>query len=161
MSTIQSPDGAASGNVTPRPWADPLPSLQGRLAEVEALENAPTAGEALSERRRARVEAETHRISEEVTRCAQERRWAQREAAQRRQAQLREAPATPIMPVNPDGSAPPSPCPIDEDQAQEPTMLYFAAARLPASLTFKRILVPLDGSALAERAIPIAARIAA
>jgi nucleotide-binding universal stress UspA family protein len=116
------------------------------------LDRAPGTSETAGElRRRGRVEAETHRISEDVTRAAQARRAAER----RRQAQLASPPPAPQAAVSPTSSDI-----ATANSAQEITTWDLASAHLPESLAFKRILVPLDGSERAERAIAVAARIA-
>jgi nucleotide-binding universal stress UspA family protein len=129
---------------------EPLSPLESHLAEAEALERASETSEAASEtRRRGRIEVETHRISEEVTRRAQE----QREAEQRRQAQLAVPPDTP-----PESSSRAT-TPL-AGATMDPLVWELASLHLPDSLAFKRILLPLDGSVRAEQAIPLAARIA-
>jgi nucleotide-binding universal stress UspA family protein len=82
----------------------------------------------MESRHKGAIEAEAHRISEEVTREAQERA--------RSQALAR---TTPLMPAPP---------PINAQRV------------LPVRMPLQRILVPLDGTPEAERALPHAAALA-
>jgi nucleotide-binding universal stress UspA family protein len=159
MSTQHPTDDPARPMIAAQPPAEPLSPLESRLAEAEALQRAPqTSGAAGESRRRGRIEAETRRISDEITRQAQQRRTTE----QRRQAQLAIPPDA--LPEAIRGAATPPPAdttPTSSGPAPaEPLVWDFASSRLPESLAFKRILVPLDGSERAERAIPLAAHIA-
>jgi nucleotide-binding universal stress UspA family protein len=89
--------------------------------------------------RRRRVEAEAKRISDEVSRQARERL---------RQARERAAAADAAASVAP-------PARPSQEPGVRPT-----ERRLPAAMSLRRILVPLDGAAYAERALPYALALA-
>jgi nucleotide-binding universal stress UspA family protein len=128
MDTAQNDSHETKNTVLPDECLPPFAAFQ---AEEEARANAPAAAEwsgALY--RRGRVEAETHRISDEVTREAQQR--------------LDRAQVAPLV------SAP----------TAISTVVVPDASLLPAPLAMKRLLVPLDGTLQGERAIPFVAEIA-
>lgn len=109
---------------------EPLSPLEAQRAEEEAIQRTLEAGEVAGQaRRRGRIEAETHRVSEEVTRQAQER---ERLAAYGAPS----AAPSPAIPV--------------------PTAIGAVGHRLPAPWPLRRVLVPLDGSPLAEQALGLA-----
>lgn len=111
-----------------------LPPFVAYQVEEESRENVPTSSGVAGETyRRGRVEAETHRVSEEVTREAQERMHA----AQTPTPSEAEAPATP---------------------AEKPT--FPPETTLPSPKVMKHFLVPLDGTLQGERALPYAAPLA-
>jgi nucleotide-binding universal stress UspA family protein len=120
--------------------AESLSSLEARRAEDEARERAghATSGEVMAPRRQ-RLEAETKRVSDEVTRQAQERL--------RRSAVRRAANRAPVGAERPE----------DASQGARPQP---AERKLPPPLSLQRLLVPLDGTAYAERALPYAASLA-
>ena len=117
---------------------DALPPLVAYQVEQESLENAPASSGVAGERyRHGRLEAETRRVSDEVTREAQQRRRATLAAAQAITQADAETPAKPIVkPTFPPGAAPPT-----------PTLM-------------RRFFVPLDGTLLGERALPYASALA-
>jgi nucleotide-binding universal stress UspA family protein len=116
--------------------AQPLPPRAAFAAGEEALHRALETSEAVVEgRRRGRVEAESRRISEEVTRQAQERLRAETNAAP--------APSAPSAPPTADAEAPEAP-----------------GRTLPQMLPLQHLLVPLSGAPFAERALPFAESIA-
>lgn len=117
------------------PLSEPLSPLESRLATAEALKRAPQTSEAVIEgRRHGRVEAEGRRVSDEMTRRAQERRREQVLAA----------------------TVPPPPA-----ASQTPQPISALSMRpLPPPLPLSRLLVPLDGTLYAERALPYAAALA-
>ncbi len=140
----------------PPPITEPLSALETHRTNAEAVERATETSKAVSEaRRRGRIEAETHRISEEVTHQAQERRRAQ----QAQQAQARETvpsaasvapPAIEGTPMRMEAAPPPAP----------PAPAAVPLRPFPGSFRFTRILVPLDGTFYAERALPYATGLA-
>ncbi len=120
--------------------AESLSPLEARRAEEEARERAghATSGEVMAPRRQ-RLEAETKRVSDEVTRQAQERL--------RRTAKNTAANKAAVGAERPEGAS----------QGIRPQR---AERQLPPPLTLQRLLVPLDGTAYAERALPYAACLA-
>jgi len=117
--------------------ARPFTALEAARAEEEARQRAlETSEQVIEHRRQGRVEAESHRISEEMTRRAQEA--ARARAAQ--QAQSEElplpVPTTEALPVTGAG-----------DQT---------TPMLPRGVAIKRVIVPLSGAPFAERALPYA-----
>jgi nucleotide-binding universal stress UspA family protein len=128
----QADDSSTERAAAPPPLAEPLSALDTRRANAEAITRAPETSEAVSEaRRRGRIEAETRRISEEMTQRAQE---------QRRTAEARTQQARAVTDNTPAAGA--------------------ALRPIPGSCQFKRLLVPLDGSFYAERALPYATALA-
>jgi len=129
----QADDSSTERAAAPPPIAEPLSALDTRRANAEAIKRAPETSEAVSEaRRRGRIEAETRRISEEMTQRAQDRR---RTAEARTPQQAR--------------------------AVTDNTPAAGAALRpIPGSCQFKRLLAPLDGSFYAERALPYATALA-
>jgi nucleotide-binding universal stress UspA family protein len=127
---------------------EPLSPLETRRANAEAINRAPQTSEAVSEaRRRGRIEAETHRISEEMTHLAQERRRAEEACAQPTDAN----PAA--------GTALSRATSVLYEEAH-PYATVAPLPPLPTSCQFKRVLAPLDGSFYAERALPYATALA-
>lgn len=118
--------------------AEPLTPMEARLAGQDALRRAGVAtGEVMASRRQ-KVEVETKRLSDEVT-----------EAARRRAIAARQKAASVLLA---DGAIP--------IPAQGSTAGQQVERRLPAPLAIRRLLVPLDGSPYAERALPYAAALA-
>jgi nucleotide-binding universal stress UspA family protein len=116
--------------------AQPLPPRDAFAAGEEAINRAMETREAVVEgRRRGRVEVESRRISEDVTRQAQERPRAQANAAR----------AT---------SAPSAPQTSNEEAPEAP------GRTLPPMLPVQHLLVPLSGAPFAERALPFAKTVA-
>lgn len=116
----------ASARPVPR---EPLSPQEAQRAEEEAIQRSLEAGGGASEtRRRGRIEAETHRVSEEVTRQARERE--------------RLAASGQYPPADTTSAAIPT-----------PTAAGVIGHRLPAPWPLRRVLVPLDGSPLAEQAL--------
>lgn len=111
---------------------EPLSEAESRRAEAEALHRTlETSDEATESRRRGRIEAETRRISEEVTRQAQER---QREEHARLERLSVPASGEYEMRQAPEANVP--------------------ERALPQPTAINCVLVPLDGTAYAERALP-------
>jgi nucleotide-binding universal stress UspA family protein len=130
-------DSSMERAAAPTPMTEPLSALDTRRANAEAIKRAPETSEAVSEaRRRGRIEAETRRISEEMTQQAQEQRRTEGARAQQ-QARMQVTDATQVA-----GAA-------------------LAPLRpVPGGCQFKRVLAPLDGSFYAERALPYATALA-
>jgi nucleotide-binding universal stress UspA family protein len=127
---------------------EPLSPLETRRANAEAIERAPQTSEAVSEaRRRGRIEAETRRISEEMTQQAQERRRAEKAHAQ-------------VIGASPAATTERSAETAIPSDAAHPLASAAALRPLPGSCQFKRLLAPLDGSFYAERALPYATALA-
>ncbi|HLZ21497.1 MAG TPA: universal stress protein [Ktedonobacterales bacterium] len=117
-----------------------LPEAAARRAEEEALNRTvDISGEAAESRRRGRIEAETRRVSEEVTRQAQER--------------LRQNRARIERETSPAHSG-------DEHLAEDVTETGIPGRALPELLSIERVLLPLDGSSFAERALPYSVALA-
>lgn len=140
-----SAQGAAAPSSEPLP-TDPLPPETARRAEEEAREHALLVSEeAIESRRRGRIEAETWRISEEVTRAAQERMRADRDT---------------VAPTPTDTLA----TSADVHHVIVPDVGGVAVVahqiRLPAPTPVTHILVPLDGTPYGERALPFAGAVA-
>src|SRR6185312_13784916 len=112
-----------------------LPPFAAYQVEEESRERAALSSGSAGERyHRGKVEAETHRISEEVTREAQQRlRMAQEAVLTALQSAVSSAATTPAV-------AP--------------------GATLPAPQAMKRFLIPLDGTLQGERVIPYSAELA-
>jgi nucleotide-binding universal stress UspA family protein len=122
------------------PLTEPLSALETARANAEAIERAPQTSEAVSEaRRRGRIEAETRRISEEMTQQAQERRRAEK-------AQVIGASPAATAGLSAETAIP--------SGAAYPLTNAAALRPVPGSCQFKRLLAPLDGSFYAERALP-------
>lgn len=119
-----------------------LPPFVAFQVEEESRENAPSSsGSAGDHYRHGRVEAETHRISEEVTREAQER--------------LRDAQATPRVSAHAHVSPVPSMATITP---MAPAARHETS--IPAPTMVRRILAPLDGTLQGERVFPYVAEFA-
>jgi nucleotide-binding universal stress UspA family protein len=128
------------------PSAEPLPHTLTHQVEEEALEQTVASSGVAQERfRRGRIEAESHRISEEVTRQAQERRRQQEETtATERLASSEEST-------------------VQKDEApflQVPSNLFTGAETLPAPMPLRRVLVPVGDSPMNKRTLPYAAFLA-
>lgn len=119
-----------------------LPPLVAYQVEQESLENAPASSGVAGERyRHGRLEAETRRVSDEVTREAQQRRRAALAAAQAVTQAVTQADAeTPAKPV------------------VKPT--FPSKAALPTPTLMRRFFVPLDGTLLGERVLPYVSALA-
>ncbi len=142
-------DSSTESTATPTPMTEPLTALETRRANAEAIKRAPETSEAVSEaRRRGRIEAESHRISEEMTRLAQERRRAE-------EARVHPTSASSAAL----GAALGAETAAETASASE-TARPHARTALPrpvlATCQFQRVLAPLDGSFYAERALPYA-----
>jgi hypothetical protein len=128
------------------PSAEPLPHHLTHQVEEEALEQTVASSGVAEERfRRGRVEAESHRISEEVTRQAQERRRQQEESVP-----LEHPAGSMESTVQKDGAPLP----------QGPSSLFTGAETLPAPMPLRRVLVPLGDSPMDKRTLPYAAFLA-
>ena len=141
MSAPQKRDGVASQLVqqTDLPM-EPLTPADSRRAEEDALHRTLEVGEEAGEsRRRGRIEAETRRISEEVTRDAQARIRLERE-----RSGLATAAAV-----------------AAEDQPGDAAVIAVPGRALPEPQTLDRILIGLDGTPYSERSLPYALAIAA
>ncbi len=126
---------------------EPLEPMEAYHAMTEARERESypdtLALDHMAARRRGRVEAEGHRISEEMTRRAQERLAAE----QQRQARLRvEPPASVTLRLD-----------LPHDREYPTTS---SEVRVLDVQKFTQVVAPLDGSASAERAIPYAEALA-
>jgi nucleotide-binding universal stress UspA family protein len=125
MSATNEGDGES---ISPRehPLGEPLSPLESRMTEQTALERAASSTEpALGPQRGLRAEVESRRVSEEVTRQAQERLRAAREET------------------------------ADVEIVKPSMLSLPELERtLPAASAFHRILVPLDGTPAAEEALP-------
>lgn len=120
------------------PPTEPLSEADARRADAEALHRTlETSDEASESRRRGRIEAQTRQISEDVTRQAQER--------------LRDEHVPLEQPSVPVSGA-------DERRDALDTIVHRRA--LPEPTTIERVLVPLDGTAYAERALPYSSALA-
>ncbi|HEX8733546.1 MAG TPA: universal stress protein [Ktedonobacterales bacterium] len=140
MSDQQRDPGQDSGQTEATP-----PMSSASLSEMEAARiredarrqeaSQPQQGEAISGAR-GRVEEETRRLSERMTREAQERRKAEQALAAQQPQQTALAPTAPLAPP------------------------HSLARLLPDPQPIRSTLVALDGSVFAERAIPYAAALA-
>lgn len=111
-----------------------LPPFVAYQVEQESLDKAPSSsGTAEQHFRHGRVEAETRRVSEQVTRDAQERRRTEHAAAQ---AEIETPSAPAVAPTFP------------------------PKTYLPAPKLMRRFLVPLDGTPRGERTLPYASALA-
>jgi nucleotide-binding universal stress UspA family protein len=130
---------------------DSLPQVAASQVEGEAREHVATQPGALLERyRHGRVEAEAHRISEEVTKEAQ--------------ARCR-MPAAPLQSQqsNKEKEAADRQETVDEELTASDTHLRSTLRgeeTVPAPRLIQRLLVPLDGTPEAERTLPYASRLA-
>lgn len=140
MSTLQKREGAASqpAQQTDLP-KEPLTPTETLRAEEDALRRTVQAGDEAGEaRRRGRIEAETRRISEEVTRDAQARIRLERERSG-------QAAATAV----------------GEDEMIAAEVVAAPERPLPAVQMFDRLLLGVDGTPYGERALPYAIAVAA
>jgi nucleotide-binding universal stress UspA family protein len=128
-------------------WVEPLPHNLTHQVEEQALEQTVASSGVAEERfRRGRVEAESHRISEEVTHQAQERRRQQQEES--------------VPPADPASSVEST---VQKNQAslpQVPSSLFTGVGTLPASMPLRRVLVPVGDSPTDKRTLPYAAFLA-
>ena len=116
---------------------EPLSSLDARRVEEDAVHRAMETSEEVSQsRRRGRIEAETHRVSEEVTHQAQERLRAAQDSG--------------------------APAERTAQSAEESSQSKLAqpGRTIAEPLAIHRLLVPLDGTSYAERALPYANAVA-
>lgn len=140
MSTpTPSPDRSSIASQVEQPPAlptEPLSDVEARRAEAEALHRTlDTSQETIESRRRGRVEAETRRVSEEVTKQAQERLQRERLSQDQSVATLTDGDDETLDALN------------DFEVA--------ASSRpLPEPMSIERVLVPLDATPYAERALP-------
>jgi nucleotide-binding universal stress UspA family protein len=135
------------GSSNERSVTDPLPPLVAYQIEGESREYAAVhSGGLLEAYRHGRVEAEAHRISEEVTKEAQSRL---RRSAPQVHSQQSEKDA-----FHEAGN--------DEVTAPKPpvTSAFTGEQTLPAPKFVTRLLVPLDGTPEAERTLPYASTLA-
>ncbi|MGE5333159.1 MAG: universal stress protein [Nitrososphaerota archaeon] len=120
------------------PSDESLPPFIAYQVGQESRENAPAApGTAGEQYRRGKLEAETRRVSDEVTREAQKRRREAEEAARREAESTSGAAATPVV-----------------------TLTFPPETTLPAPVLLRRFFVPLDGTLQGERALPYATALA-
>jgi nucleotide-binding universal stress UspA family protein len=118
--------------------AMPLSPIEARRTEEEARQESAAADSGYFElHAHSKVEAETRRLSEEVT----------REARERLRASQAHPPASALSEME-SGQSP--------GRESSETLDW----HLPAPTNFERILVPCDGTAFAERALPYVAAIA-
>jgi nucleotide-binding universal stress UspA family protein len=130
------PEGAEMG-------VDSMTPLDKHVIEADALHQVEERrGEIMEARRKGTAEAEMHRLSEAMTRAAQQR---QRREAAPATGLAEEAPATSPLALNvsPDGVF---------AQSRRPT---------PPLPQLRSLVVPVDGTPDAERALPFAAALAA
>lgn len=140
MATLREEDMTRRRAAEPvaEPVADPMSTVDKHVIEAAALRQAEDGrGEIMEARRKGRVEAETHRISEEVTHAAQKRERA-------RMAN------TPVIELA-EGTAA---LKVPQDSARP-------RHALPPVARLRSVVVPLDGTSDAERALPYAAGLAA
>jgi nucleotide-binding universal stress UspA family protein len=125
---------------------EPLPRPLAQKVEEEALERtAVSSGAATEQFRRGRVEAETHRISEEMTHLAQDRR--------RLESPVPKPPSDPAKGEAQDAGEQGAP-------GRETLGLFTGAETLPVARPLRRILIPLDDSPRSERTLPYASFLA-
>ena len=126
--------------------ARPLTVTETASIQEEARQRAGETGqEVMGESRRGRVEAEARRVSDEMTRRAQEER------------QRGEAEHAALTPANVPQERAAEPLPAGELPPQASTLLPRA---LPAAATINRVVVPVNGAAFAQRAIPYGVAVA-
>lgn len=119
---------------------EPLGEADARRAEAEALQRTvETSQEASEARRRGRVEAETRRVSEEVTQQAQARLRLER---------LRQEQSTTPSTGGDDERR------MATDDLRDDVEVAASDRALPEPIAIERVLVPLDGTLYAERALP-------
>lgn len=141
MSTSQERPSAMPRSDLP---IEPLTEAEARHAEVEALQRTVESNpETIESRRRGRLEAETRRISEEVTRQAQERL--------RQERARRERLAEPTSGMDETETE------IETLGAEEVTS---PGRGLPEPTTIEQVLLALDGTSYAERSLPYALALA-
>jgi len=120
---------------------DPMTALEKHVIEATALRQAEARpGEIMEARRKGKAEAEAHRLSEAMTRAAQER---ERMAAASAVGRAEEAPALP----SPALAVPPGAALPDMVRPHHP---------MPPLPRLRSLVVPLDGTSDAERALPFA-----
>ena len=144
---MDTPHEEAKDGNTSMPITDSLPPMVAHQVEDESREHAATQpGTMLEQYRRGRVEAEAHRISEEVTKEAQDRlRVSDSEPRSERNAEQ-----------NYQGTG------IDQATEGETllTSSFTGEQTVPAPKLLRRLLVPLDGTPEAERSLPYASAFA-
>jgi nucleotide-binding universal stress UspA family protein len=126
---------------------NPLPPLVAYQTEGESREHAATQpGRLLEAYRHGRVEAEAHRVSEEVTKEAQARRRMSPVQSESQQSKEEGLQAT---------------AGDEMSQREAPSVSSFTGEQtLPAPRFVTRLLVPLDGTPEAERTLPYASMLA-
>lgn len=144
------PNRHSKGQQTAAPLApetlpiEPLPPTAARRAEEDARQRPLTVSqEVIDNRRHGRIEVETKRVSEEMTRLAQER--------------LRASQAT-STPTNTLPS--PHAAAASATSPERGAVMASQPATLPVPTPLKRVIVPLDGTTYSERALPYVAPIA-
>ena len=139
----EEPKGSSNDTST----TDSLPPLVARQVEDESREHAAMQpGTLLEQYRHGRVEAEAHRVSEEVTKEAQERLRLSASEVQSQQGAEQDDQGTGIAQVT-----------------NAETLLassFTGAQTVPAPRRLMRLLVPLDGTPEAERSLPYASTFA-
>ena len=144
---MDTPHEEAKGSNNNTAITDPLPPAVARQVEDESREHAATQpGTLLEQYRHGRVEAEAHRISEEVTKEAQERLQLSASDVQSRQSKEQDDQET--------GTA------KDTDAEALLTSSFTGEQTVPAPQRLRRLLVPLDGTPEAERSLPYASAFA-
>ncbi len=129
------------------PITDTLPALVAHEVEDESREHATSRpGTLLEQYRYGRVEAEAHRISEEVTNVAQERLRLPASEVQSRQDAVQDDQEV--------GTA------QDTDAEALLTSPFTGQETVPAPQRLRHLLVPLDGTPEAERSLPYASAFA-
>jgi nucleotide-binding universal stress UspA family protein len=116
--------------IPPRPMTEPLSALEARMANAEAVERGLETSESMSEARR------RGRIEAETRRISEEATHRAQERTRAEQARAKQ------------------PAPV------RPTAAASTLRPFPGTFPFTRILVPLDGTFYAERALPYAAGLA-
>jgi nucleotide-binding universal stress UspA family protein len=141
------PHEESKGSTNTAPITDSLPPVVARLVEDESREHAATQpGPLLEQYRHGRIEAEAHRISEEVTKEAQERLRLSASEVQRQQSEEDVDQRTGTAEVT--------------DVEALLASSFTRQETLPAPQPLMRLLVPLDGTAEAERSLPYASAFA-
>ena len=139
----EEPKGSSNDTST----TDSLPPLVARQVENESREHAASQpGTLLEQYRLGRIEAEAHRISEEVTKEAQERLRLSASEVQSPQNAKQDDQET--------GTA------KDTNAEALLTSSFTGEQTVPAPQRLRRLLVPLDGTPEAERSLPYASAFA-
>jgi len=144
METLHEEDPVKAGQ-DQQTGNESLPQAVARQVEVEAIQqSAASSGAAIEHYRRGRVEAETHRLSEEMTRQAQERQRLSHHQADDSSVQLT-------------GKVPDA---TEREPKPAPWTSFGGAETLPAPNPLRRVLIPLRGSSYDERTLPYARALA-